>query len=968
MRITLFIFLSVFISICLYGQVNLSTGLVGYYPFNNNANDASGNNYNGILRNGVTFSADRTGNPNSAAYFDGNDDYIEIPNNGAFSPRKGFSFVVQFKSESPAIQTLLDKRDLVTGTDVQFQAFINWDQQPGFGYGHNYTNNAQCNIAVSQYNLYVSTGINTINQNEWYCVIGTFDGSKQNIYLNGVLMDSKSSPLSLIDSCGNIPLIIGRHSDAYTQSFKGTIDEVRIYNRPLTQDEINLLSPCKIQQPEICDNGIDDDGDGLIDCADPDCLSCSSPCGPIPSINPKIFNTANNGKGGLIPLNSSDLHWKVSDTLNGLTRNAIYTGNCVPGYWTPSPFPDAGWIVDQQIGTCGIVYPQSSTSPRYFTTTFDVPPSLSSSLKLSFDVYADNYLNEVYLNGVPLGINKTSGDLYCAGCNISFTINSGFVPGTNTLTFLITQRSLPDNSPPSQYMGFLLNASSTLDSDNDGVPDGKDICPGTPPGVSVDTNGCFKLMISKTGGKCIGDSLVLESSEAGAGAIYNWEKPDKQIIAGRKIVINNLTTSDNGKYKLIITDNYSCVKYDSIDIIVNQKPVINLNAIYTVCQGSSIQLNATGGNSYQWTPTAGLNNPQIANPVALTDTTTTYTVIATNTAGCLDSSSTTLKVNARPIPAVSRDTSVCKGGSIQLLASGGISYLWSPAISLNNASIPNPVATPQATTDFKVIVSNSTGCKDSAITIIKVNSKPIINISPDIILCSTDSAQLSAEGGISYFWSPPDGMSNVYLQNPKVFPSATTSYQVVVTNIFNCMDTAFTKVTVNPTPNIRITKSNDIDCSSPTAELTISGGRNYSWRPSQFLNNTNTSKVIASPSKSTTFYVDWVDKNGCSGTDSVYISVKNNGSISYLLPNSFTPNGDGVNDCFGLKKWGGITLLDFSIYNRWGEKVFGTTDPTKCWDGTYKGVEQPIGTFVYFIHAKSFCGEISRKGTITIIR
>ena len=56
------------------------------------------------------------------------------------------------------------------------------------------------------------------------------------------------------------------------------------------------------------------------------------------------------------------------------------------------------------------------------------------------------------------------------------------------------------------------------------------------------------------------------------------------------------------------------------------------------------------------------------------------------------------------------------------------------------------------------------------------------------------------------------------------------------------------------------------------------------------------------------------------------------------MPNAFTPNNDGINDCFGLKYWGNVTKLDFSIYNRFGERIFYTTDPAKCWDGRYKGV------------------------------
>lgn len=950
------------------GQVDLNKGLIGYYPFNNNASDASGNNFNGILRNGTTFSNDRSGNVNSAAYFDGDDDYIEIPNNGSFSPRKAFSFVLQFKTESPAIQTLLDKRDLVTGTDIQLQAFINWDQQPGFGYGHHYTNNSECSIAVLQYNLYVNTGVNTINQNQWYCVIGVFDGFTQSIYLDGVLMQRKQTPLPLIDSCRNIPFIIGRHSNDYKQSFKGSIDEVRVYNRALTPDEISLLSPCKIVNTENCTNGIDDDGDGLIDCADTDCLSCSLPCGPVPTLNPKIFNTANNGQEGLINLNEADRHWKVSDALGGPYRDAIYTGNCAPGYWTPSPYPDAGWIVDKLVGTCGIVYPQSSTSPRYFTTTFDVPASIVSLLKLSFDVYADNYVAEVYLNGVPQGISKTTGDIFCAGCNISFTLNSGFITGTNTLTFLITQFPLSDASPPSQYMGFLLNASTTLDSDNDGIPDGKDLCPQTPSGVSVDDKGCAKLGIISNSPKCAGDSLVLESSNVGNTANYSWILPGGQIVSGKKIVINNLTINGQGKYRLEVIDVNNCIKRDSISINVNPKPVISIINPGILCKGDSLQLTVSGGNSFSWSPVNGINNPAISNPKFSPSVSTTYQAVVTSFAGCKDSASTTITVLQKPEAKITGIKEICKGDSLQLTASGGSTYIWLPSANLSNPFIANPIAKPAASADYTVYTSAVNGCKDSAIAKITVNQLPVINLSGNKIICNHDSVQLVANGGATYLWIPADGLSNEKINNPLALPEKSANYTVVVTTGNGCIDSAKIFLKVNPVPVIEITKSNDIDCSNPTAELRISGSVKSLWRPAQYLNRSDAETVTASPDKSTMFYIDWEDKNGCTGTDSVNVTVKNSGNLLYDLPNSFTPNNDGKNDCFGLKKWGGITLVEFSVFSRWGEKVFTTNDPSKCWDGSFKGIAQPMGTFVYYVRAKTFCGEIFRKGTITIIR
>ena len=86
------------------------------------------------------------------------------------------------------------------------------------------------------------------------------------------------------------------------------------------------------------------------------------------------------------------------------------------------------------------------------------------------------------------------------------------------------------------------------------------------------------------------------------------------------------------------------------------------------------------------------------------------------------------------------------------------------------------------------------------------------------------------------------------------------------------------------------------------------------------------------------------------------------------MPNAFTPNNDGLNDCYGIKFWGVIQELDFGIYNRWGERIFHTSNPNDCWDGTYKGVQQNPDVYVYLITAKTFCGKVFKKGTFTLIR
>jgi gliding motility-associated-like protein len=86
------------------------------------------------------------------------------------------------------------------------------------------------------------------------------------------------------------------------------------------------------------------------------------------------------------------------------------------------------------------------------------------------------------------------------------------------------------------------------------------------------------------------------------------------------------------------------------------------------------------------------------------------------------------------------------------------------------------------------------------------------------------------------------------------------------------------------------------------------------------------------------------------------------------MPSAFTPNGDGINDCFGVKKWGNTSQLQLDIYNRFGVRIFSGNDSNPCWNGTYKGITQAPGTYVYQVVATTNCGEVYRKGTVVLIR
>jgi len=86
------------------------------------------------------------------------------------------------------------------------------------------------------------------------------------------------------------------------------------------------------------------------------------------------------------------------------------------------------------------------------------------------------------------------------------------------------------------------------------------------------------------------------------------------------------------------------------------------------------------------------------------------------------------------------------------------------------------------------------------------------------------------------------------------------------------------------------------------------------------------------------------------------------------MPSAFTPNGDGYNDLFRIPPNIPLQLKEFSIFDRWGNRVFTTADSRKGWDGTINGLPAKTGTFIYIVKGKDDKGDVFVKGTITLIR
>ena len=177
------------------------------------------------------------------------------------------------------------------------------------------------------------------------------------------------------------------------------------------------------------------------------------------------------------------------------------------------------------------------------------------------------------------------------------------------------------------------------------------------------------------------------------------------------------------------------------------------------------------------------------------------------------------------------------------------------------------------------------------------------------------------------------------------------------------------RLTVNLKPILTLSKSNDVDCMLGTAQLSASGASKYLWYPALSLNNGDVFNPVASPLITTMYKVQATSNRGCVAEDSIEVKVIT-GDVQngFLVPSAFTPNGDGVNDCFGVNTWGNISNLEFIIYDRLGFQVFYTQNPSKCWDGTMGGKPLSSAAYVYKISANTICGKVFRKGTVVLIR
>ncbi|HEY4966365.1 MAG TPA: PKD domain-containing protein, partial [Puia sp.] len=506
---------------------------------------------------------------------------------------------------------------------------------------------------------------------------------------------------------------------------------------------------------------------------------------------------------------------------------------------------------------------------------------------------------------------------------------------------------------------------------------------------------CDSGIVNFTNTSVLGPSTLITS--------YSWNFGDGSPIQTGMFptIAHNYTTVGNYTATMSITTFGGCSGTYNIPIVVAGSPKVAVNGLLNQCEPAVLTFSGVetipdpnGPLAWSWSfgngQTANVQNPApVSYPKA-----GEYIVqlIATNTMGCKDTTDTTPPSHLfiYPIPTVNAgaDITICDTSTLQLNATGNAtSYNWDPPVNGNLSCLAcaSPLATSPVSTYFVVQGTSLFGCTAKDTINVTVNTQVTVNATGTDSVCLGQSATLNATGAAIYNWTPAQGLSNPNIANPVATPDASqignapsTVITYTVTGYDNkkCYSdtksidiTAFNYPVIGLTPNATINVGSSYQISSTATTNIVS----LNWTPSNTLSCANCLTPLATPTKTTKYVLTAVNDGGCATMDSIRVQVICDGA-NFFVPNTFSPNGDGVNDNFVVNGVGLNVIPSITIYNRWGQIVFQKSNfapnvPSEGWDGTFNGQPAPPDVYIYTIQI--LCNNatlIPYHGNVTLIR
>lgn len=331
---------------------------------------------------------------------------------------------------------------------------------------------------------------------------------------------------------------------------------------------------------------------------------------------------------------------------------------------------------------------------------------------------------------------------------------------------------------------------------------------------------------------CLGDSIQLQGAGFGAGPGYIFEWSPVTNLSNPDIASPFAFPILTTEYVLTVFSN-GCPSYgDTVRINVHTLPTIEAGPDIEICLGGEGQLNglangdSSSGYFYEWTPTTGILDPAVDDPIVSPDTTTTYYLNAISDWGCRGTAdSATVYVISTPIANAGPNLEICFGDSIALQGSYDytttlpgdqslVYYTWTPAATLSDPTAPDPLSWPGVSTWYYLTVEQ-TVCETMDSVLVTVFPQPVATVAADTnVICSGDSVQLFADGGLggaSYLWMPATGLSDPTSANPMAAPGESTVYSVMVSE-GRCQDSNAVSIEVIPTPQAAFVQSQTSGC------------------------------------------------------------------------------------------------------------------------------------------------------------
>jgi len=439
---------------------------------------------------------------------------------------------------------------------------------------------------------------------------------------------------------------------------------------------------------------------------------------------------------------------------------------------------------------------------------------------------------------------------------------------------------------------------------------------------------------------CMGDTLFL-SADTIIGATYEWTGPNNFQSTLISPYIPNPSLNSSGKYVVTATKNNSTFT-DSVEIVINQLPLVNLGRDTILCSGTELTLNASssGNLSYLWQDGSSQSTYIVTQPG-------TYWVNVTNSNGCMNQDTIIIQYSDIKVN-LGNDTTLCTGTELTLNAYSlnAVSYLWQDNSSQSTYRVAESGT-------YWVSVTNSNGCMSRDTIVIQYDSIIGVNLGNDTIICSNNKSYTLSPGNfLTYEWQ--DGSNS-----PHYTVDHSGIYWVTVSGEGGCMGSDTISVTLFDPPSISI--GNDtIIC--PGEVINLDPGEGYLT----YLWQDGSTQQTYQVNNAGQYWVKVFDGN-CEVSDTIIVSACTL-PFNILVPNAFTPNGDGINDLFYVI---GNNINDFemTIYNRWGQAIFHANTLSDSWNGKFKGKDCPTGVYFYIIFYKD---DLKRKhhmeGSITLIR